>query len=74
MIITIVVEGGVVQNVEGLPDGWTYLIEDNDINGFNMGVYRREQENDEYRFSKEGCFVLCAGFPVWSVSCYQRVR
>jgi hypothetical protein len=40
MTITIVVEGGVVQDVEGLPDGWTYLIEDNDING-------REQENAE---------------------------
>jgi hypothetical protein len=40
MTITIVVEGGVVQDVEGLPDGWAYLIEDNDING-------REQENAE---------------------------
>ena len=47
MIITIVFENGIVQDVEGLPDKWTYLVEDNDINGFNMGVYRREQENDE---------------------------
>ena len=38
MIITIVVEGGVVQDVEGLPDGWTYLIEDNDNSGFDIGV------------------------------------
>jgi len=47
MIITIVFENGIVQDVEGLPDKWTYLVEDNDINGFDIGVYRREQENAE---------------------------
>ena len=28
--INIVVEGGVVQEVDGLPEGWTYTIEDLD--------------------------------------------
>ena len=44
--ITIVVEGGVVQSVEGLPDGWTYLVEDNDIDGFNLGVWKSSLEDD----------------------------
>ena len=29
--INIVVENGMVQEVDGLPDGWTYTIEDLDI-------------------------------------------
>ena len=45
MIITIAFENGNVQYVEGLPDGWTYLVEDNDVNGFDIGVYKREQDN-----------------------------
>jgi hypothetical protein len=45
MTITIVVEDGVVHTVDGLPDGWTYLVEDNDVNGFDIGVYKREQDN-----------------------------
>ena len=45
--LTIVVEDGVVQSVEGLPSGWTYLVEDNDISGFEIGVYRREQGHGE---------------------------
>ena len=32
MTITIVVEGGVVQDVEGLPDGWKYTVADLDTN------------------------------------------
>lgn len=31
-MITIQVDGGVVQDVQGLPDGWTYSIKDNDEN------------------------------------------
>ena len=46
IIITIVVEDGIVQNVEGLPDGWTYLVEDNDVNGFDIGVWKSEDEHD----------------------------
>ena len=46
IIITIVVEDGIVQNVEGLPDGWTYLVEDNDVNGFDVGVWKSEDEHD----------------------------
>ena len=45
MIITIVFENGNVQNVEGLPDGWTYLVEDSDNSGFDIGIYKREQDN-----------------------------
>ena len=41
--LTIVVEDGVVQSVEGLPSGWTYQVEDNDNSGFEIGVFRREQ-------------------------------
>ena len=48
MIITIVFENGNVQNVEGLPDGWTYLVEDNDSNGFDIGVYKMEKDNANY--------------------------
>ena len=44
MIITIVFENGIVQDVEGLPDKWTYLVEDNDINGFDIGVWKSEEE------------------------------
>ena len=45
--LTIVVEDGVVQDVKGLPDGWTYQIDDHNVSGFNVGVYRREQGHDE---------------------------
>jgi len=31
MNINIVIDGGVVIDVEGLPEDWTYTIEDNDI-------------------------------------------
>ena len=36
-----------IQDVKGLPDGWTYQIDDHDISGFDIGVYRREQGYDE---------------------------
>jgi len=43
--LTVVVEDGVVQNVEGLPSGWTYQVyeQDSDNSGFEIGVYRKEQ-------------------------------
>ena len=45
--LTVVVEDGVVQDVKGLHDGWTYQVDDHDVSGFNVGVYRREQGHDE---------------------------
>ena len=45
MIITITFENGNIQYVEGLPDGWTYLVEDNDVNGFDIGVWKSEEDN-----------------------------
>ncbi len=41
--LTVVVEDGVVQDIQGLPDGWTYEIDDHDTSGFDIGVYREEQ-------------------------------
>ena len=44
--LTIVVEDGVVQNVEGLPNGWTFQVDDNNVSGFEVGIYKKEQENE----------------------------
>ena len=44
--LTIVVEDGVVQDVEGLPSGWTFQVDDNDVSGFEVGIYKKEQEDE----------------------------
>jgi hypothetical protein len=44
--LTIVVEDGVVQDVEGLPSGWTFQVDDNNVSGFEVGIYKKEQEDE----------------------------
>ena len=44
--LTIVVEDGVVQDVEGLPSGWAFQVDDNNVSGFEVGIYKKEQENE----------------------------
>ena len=46
--LTIVVEDGVVQDVEGLPSGWTFQVDDNNVSGFEVGIYKKEQENEQF--------------------------
>jgi hypothetical protein len=44
--LKVLVEDGVVQSVEGLPKGWTYLVDDNNVSGFEIGIYKKEKENE----------------------------
>jgi len=44
--LTIVVEDGVVQDVEGLPNGWTFQVDDNNVSGFEVGIYKKEQKDE----------------------------
>jgi hypothetical protein len=44
--LTIVVEDGVVQTVKGLPKGWTFQVDDNNVSGFEVGIYKKEQKNE----------------------------
>ena len=44
--LRIVVEDGVVQGVEGLPKGWTFQVDDNNVSGFEVGIYKKEQEDE----------------------------
>jgi len=44
--LKVLVEDGVVQSVEGLPKGWTYLVDDNNVSGFEIGIYKKEKEDE----------------------------
>ena len=49
--LTIVVEDGVVQNVEGLPSGWTFQVDDNNVSGFEVGIYKKEKTDETIQHS-----------------------
>ena len=44
--LTVVVEDGVVSSVEGLPDGWTFQVDDNNVSGFEVSIYKKEQTDE----------------------------